>query len=136
MDVLVTGATGFAGANVARLLVAHGYRVRILARPASSLRALEGCPIEVRRGDVLEPEIVHMLARITGISAPRVRVPMPWFFWSRWRARGWPASRAARRASRSPALALRASACTSARTRRYESSGYYKRPSSRRYVMP
>ena len=35
MDVLVTGATGFVGANVARLLVADGYRVRVLARPAA-----------------------------------------------------------------------------------------------------
>ena len=55
MDVLVTGATGFVGANVARLLVAQGHHVRVLARPASNLRALEGCPVEVRRGDVLEP---------------------------------------------------------------------------------
>src|ERR1700694_5043753 len=58
MDVLVTGATGFVGANVARLLVADGYRVRVLARSASSLRALEGCPVEVLRGDILQPEAV------------------------------------------------------------------------------
>src|SRR4030095_16244042 len=58
MDVLVTGATGFVGANVARLLVAHGHRVRVLARPASSLKALEGCPVVVRRGDVLEADSV------------------------------------------------------------------------------
>jgi len=55
MNVLVTGATGFVGANIARLLVAEGYRVRVLARPASSLRALEGCAVEVVRGDILEP---------------------------------------------------------------------------------
>jgi dihydroflavonol-4-reductase len=55
MNVLVTGATGFVGANLARLLVAEGYRVRVLARPASSLRALEGCAAEVVRGDILEP---------------------------------------------------------------------------------
>jgi len=54
MNVLVTGATGFVGANLARLLVAEGYRVRVLARPASSLRALEGCAAEVVRGDILE----------------------------------------------------------------------------------
>lgn len=54
MDVLVTGATGFVGANTARLLVAEGYRVRVLARPSSSLRALEGCPVEVVRGDILD----------------------------------------------------------------------------------
>jgi dihydroflavonol-4-reductase len=58
MDVLVTGATGFVGANVARLLVADGYRVRVLARPASSLRALEGCPVEVLRGDILQLDAV------------------------------------------------------------------------------
>ena len=58
MDVLVTGATGFVGANVARPLVAQGYHVRVLARPTSNLRALEGCPVEVRRGDVLEPDSV------------------------------------------------------------------------------
>src|SRR5262245_49735992 len=58
MTVLVTGATGFVGANVARRLVADGYRVRVLARPASSLRALEGCPVEIRRGDIREPASV------------------------------------------------------------------------------
>jgi len=58
MNVLVTGATGFVGANVARLLVAEGHRVRVLARPASSVTALEGCAVEVVRGDVLEPDSV------------------------------------------------------------------------------
>lgn len=58
MDVLVTGATGFVGANVARVLVSDGYRVRVLARQASSLRALEGCRVEVVRGDILEPASV------------------------------------------------------------------------------
>ena len=54
MKVLVTGATGFVGANVARLLVAEGYRVRVLARPASSLKALDGCAVEVVRGDICD----------------------------------------------------------------------------------
>jgi dihydroflavonol-4-reductase len=56
MDVLVTGATGFVGANLARLLVADGYRVRVLARPASGLRALAGCHVEIVRGDILDPD--------------------------------------------------------------------------------
>ena len=56
MDVLVTGATGFVGANVARLLVADGYRVRVLARPSSSLEALSGCRVEIFRGNILDPE--------------------------------------------------------------------------------
>jgi dihydroflavonol-4-reductase len=58
MNVLVTGATGFVGANITRLLVAEGYRVRVFARPASSLMALEGCAVEVVRGDILEPDSV------------------------------------------------------------------------------
>jgi dihydroflavonol-4-reductase len=56
MNVLVTGATGFVGANVTRRLVADGCRVRVLARPTSSLWALEGCPIQLWRGDILEPD--------------------------------------------------------------------------------
>src|SRR5262250_3797287 len=56
MDLLVTGATGFVGANVARLLIAEGQRVRVLARPASSLEALSGCPVEIFRGNILDPE--------------------------------------------------------------------------------
>src|SRR5262245_22271218 len=56
IDVLVTGATGFVGANVARLLVADGYRVRVLARPSSSLEALSGCRVEIFRGNILDPE--------------------------------------------------------------------------------
>jgi dihydroflavonol-4-reductase len=59
MDVLVTGATGFVGANVARLLMAEDYRVRVLARPTSSLKALEGCPVQVLRGDLLDPDSLH-----------------------------------------------------------------------------
>src|SRR6476661_6950794 len=56
MDVLVTGATGFVGANLTRRLVAEGGRVRVLARTTSSLRALEGCPTQLVRGDILEPD--------------------------------------------------------------------------------
>jgi dihydroflavonol-4-reductase len=66
MNVLVTGATGFVGANVARLLMAEGHRVRVLARPASSLRALEGCAVELVRGDILEP--VSVAAAIQGCA--------------------------------------------------------------------
>ncbi|OLD95615.1 MAG: NAD-dependent dehydratase [Candidatus Rokubacteria bacterium 13_1_20CM_4_68_9] len=43
------------GRPTPRLLVAEGHRVRVLARPASSLRALEGCAVEVVRGNMLDP---------------------------------------------------------------------------------
>ncbi len=44
--VLVTGATGFLGWHVARLLGERGYRVRALARPASALRELDAERVE------------------------------------------------------------------------------------------
>src|SRR6202166_4672996 len=42
MKTLVTGATGFLGSHVARVLAGRGENVRVLVRPSSSLRALEG----------------------------------------------------------------------------------------------
>ncbi len=56
MDVLVTGGSGFVGANVVRALLADGYRVRVLVRPTSDLKALTACPVEVVYGDLLEPD--------------------------------------------------------------------------------
>jgi len=41
MTTLVTGAAGFLGSHVARLLVERGERVRVLIRPTSATRALE-----------------------------------------------------------------------------------------------
>jgi dihydroflavonol-4-reductase len=52
--VLVTGGTGFVGANVVRELVALGAAVRVLARPGSDRRALEGLAVEVVEGDLLD----------------------------------------------------------------------------------
>ena len=56
MDVLVTGATGFVGANLVRALRDDGRRVRVLVRRTSNLAALTGCSVDVVTGDVLEPE--------------------------------------------------------------------------------
>ena len=54
MDTLVTGGTGFIGANVARELVAAGATVRVLARPGGDRRALAGVKVEIVEGDLLD----------------------------------------------------------------------------------
>ncbi len=59
MDVLVTGGTGFVGANLVRELLADGHTVRVLARPGGDRRALEGCRVEIVEGDLLEDESVR-----------------------------------------------------------------------------
>jgi dihydroflavonol-4-reductase len=55
VDALVTGGTGFVGANVVRALLAEGQTVRVLARPGGDRRALEGCAVEIVEGDLLDP---------------------------------------------------------------------------------
>lgn len=55
MDALVTGGTGFIGANLVRELLASGSRVRVLARKGGDRRGLEGCAVEVVEGDLLDP---------------------------------------------------------------------------------
>ncbi len=52
MTVLVTGATGFVGAAVARLLLRRGRSVRVLARPGGDRRNLAGLDVEVAEGDL------------------------------------------------------------------------------------
>jgi dihydroflavonol-4-reductase len=54
MDALVTGGTGFVGANVVRELLAEGATVRVLARPRSNRRALADLRVEVVEGDLLD----------------------------------------------------------------------------------
>jgi len=52
MKAFVTGATGFIGANLARVLLDEGYGIRALVRPGSDLRNLEGLDIELFPGDL------------------------------------------------------------------------------------
>ncbi len=58
MKVLVTGATGFVGSQVAAALARRGDQVRVLRRKSSTLIALEGLDLEHYYGDILEPEAV------------------------------------------------------------------------------
>ena len=54
MRVLVTGATGFVGGNLARELWDRGYEVRALVRPGSNTLATEGTGIQRVKGDLLD----------------------------------------------------------------------------------
>ena len=52
--ILVTGATGFVGSAVLRALAERGESVRVLARPTSPRRNLEGVACEIVEGDMTD----------------------------------------------------------------------------------
>jgi dihydroflavonol-4-reductase len=54
MKALVTGATGFVGAAVARALIAAGWQVRVLARSGSNRANLRQLAAEVIEGDLAD----------------------------------------------------------------------------------
>jgi dihydroflavonol-4-reductase len=65
MDTLVTGGTGFVGANVVRELLRDGRGVRVLARRSSDRRALDGLDVETVEGDLLDPSSLrHAVAGV------------------------------------------------------------------------
>jgi dihydroflavonol-4-reductase len=68
MKALVTGATGFVGAAIARALLAAHWQVRVLARKGSERRNLLGLDVEVHEGDLTDPDSLHSAARgCTGV---------------------------------------------------------------------
>ncbi len=58
MKAFITGATGFIGGNLARLLVADGHQVRALIRPDSDHRNLNGLPLEIVTGGLDHPQLL------------------------------------------------------------------------------
>jgi dihydroflavonol-4-reductase len=52
---LLTGATGFVGAAVARALLTAGHRLRVLVRRGSDRRNLAGLDVEPVEGDLADP---------------------------------------------------------------------------------
>ena len=68
MNALVTGATGFVGAAVARALCGAGWRVRVLARAGSDRSNLRPLAVDVVEGDLADPaSLVRALKDCTAL---------------------------------------------------------------------
>jgi dihydroflavonol-4-reductase len=63
MKALVTGATGFVGAAVARSLLAGQWQVRVLARKGSDRRNLNGLSVDLAEGDLTDASSLERAAQ-------------------------------------------------------------------------
>ena len=52
MKTLITGANGFVGSAVMRHCLGAGHEVRVIVRPGSDRKNLEGLNIEIFEGDL------------------------------------------------------------------------------------
>ena len=82
MKAFITGATGFLGTHVARVLAEQGAGLRLLVRPTSNLKNLEGLPGETARGDLRDAASLEkamsgceVVFNVAADSHPRVQDP-------------------------------------------------------------
>ncbi|MBD2018875.1 NAD-dependent epimerase/dehydratase family protein [Leptolyngbya sp. FACHB-36] len=61
MHTFVTGGTGFVGANLIRLLLQEGHKVRALVRSTSDRRNLHGLDVECVSGDLNDPDLFQLI---------------------------------------------------------------------------
>jgi len=76
--VLVTGASGFVGSHTTRQLVAQGREVRVLLRRTSRTAALDGLPVAIHYGDVLDVDSLREAMRGCGTVFYSVVDPRFW----------------------------------------------------------
>lgn len=67
MRVLVTGANGHIGSWVVRAAVQRGWQVVGLVREGADLKGLQGVPVELKKGDLLDAAAVK--AAVAGVDA-------------------------------------------------------------------
>ena len=75
IDILVTGGTGYIGAHLVPVLVAHGHRVRVLAREQSAGRVAAGATTVI--GDALDPACVQSALKPDDTLIHLVGTPHP-----------------------------------------------------------
>ncbi len=63
MKVLVTGGAGFVGSHIVRQLCGRGDEVRVLVRPSTDRRNLDGLPVEFAEGDLRMPQTLSDAVR-------------------------------------------------------------------------
>ena len=61
MKAFLTGASGFVGGNLVRLLLKQGYQVKTLVRTSSSLANLHGLDVEIVYGDLNDPDLSRLM---------------------------------------------------------------------------
>ena len=59
MKALVTGGTGFIGSEIVRQLLDDGAEVKVLARPTSDTRNLDGLDVELAFGNICDGDSVR-----------------------------------------------------------------------------
>ncbi|MDB5413192.1 MAG: NAD-dependent dehydratase [Rubritepida sp.] len=80
--ILLTGATGFLGASLARELLAQGHAVRALVRPKATRETLAGLDISYALGTITDaPSLRHAMEGVGGVihaaADYRIFVPDP-----------------------------------------------------------